>query len=231
MRRSPSTSPQPCTWTTSLRGWRWPCSSTTSRTRTPSVRALASLSISFLRRRYPTLAGFSCQERLSHLWHDAPSGAVDRQCRCSAMRLLGCITAAVVCCVALAEHQALTKCAFPAAVCNVCRDEVTGTFKTKLDQVPLSYPSATFSTVYSHALSLLELEYTPTGQRINMRYFVQDLICRQASDISDKTSQVFGLSFNSNGLGGVLTCGVTGMKAGLSHSPIEGVRHCLSSKP
>jgi hypothetical protein len=30
---------------------------------------------------------------------------------------------------------------------------------------------------------------------------------------------VFGGSFNTNGLGAVLTCGVTGMKAGLSHSP------------
>jgi hypothetical protein len=31
---------------------------------------------------------------------------------------------------------------------------------------------------------------------------------------------VFGSSFNTNGLGGVLTCGVTGMGAGLSHSPV-----------
>jgi hypothetical protein len=32
---------------------------------------------------------------------------------------------------------------------------------------------------------------------------------------------VFGSSFNTNGLGGVLTCGVTGMGAGLSHSPVS----------
>jgi len=32
---------------------------------------------------------------------------------------------------------------------------------------------------------------------------------------------VFGSSFNTNGLGGVLTCGVTGVKAGLSHSPVS----------
>ena len=36
--------------------------------------------------------------------------------------------------------------------------------------------------------------------------------------------EVFGCSFNTNGLGGVLTCGVTGVKAGLSHSPISAVR-------
>ncbi len=38
--------------------------------------------------------------------------------------------------------------------------------------------------------------------------------------LKDKIEAVFGSSFNTNGLGGVLTCGVTGMKAGLSHSPV-----------
>ena len=55
-----------------------------------------------------------------------------------------------------------------AAMSNMCRDEITGILKTKLDIV-------------------------------------------------------FGSSFNTNGLGGVLTCGVTGVKAGLSHSPISAV--------
>ena len=32
--------------------------------------------------------------------------------------------------------------------------------------------------------------------------------------------QVFGSSFNVNGLGGVLTSGVLGVGAGLSHSPV-----------
>lgn len=52
------------------------------------------------------------------------------------------------------------------AVINLCRDEITNTLKTKLDQV-------------------------------------------------------FGAEFNVNGLGGVLTCGVTGMAAGLSHAPVS----------
>jgi hypothetical protein len=38
--------------------------------------------------------------------------------------------------------------------------------------------------------------------------------------LKDKIEAIFGSSFNTNGLGGVLTCGVTGMKAGLSHSPV-----------
>ncbi len=31
--------------------------------------------------------------------------------------------------------------------------------------------------------------------------------------LKDKIEAAFGSSFNTNGLGGVLTCGVTGMKA------------------
>ncbi|GFR52778.1 hypothetical protein Agub_g15383 [Astrephomene gubernaculifera] len=38
--------------------------------------------------------------------------------------------------------------------------------------------------------------------------------------LKDKIEACFGSSFNTNGLGAVLTCGVTGMKAGLSHSPV-----------
>lgn len=36
---------------------------------------------------------------------------------------------------------------------------------------------------------------------------------------STQIDQVFGYSFNVNGLGGVLTCGTIGLGAGLSHSP------------
>jgi len=38
--------------------------------------------------------------------------------------------------------------------------------------------------------------------------------------LKDKIEAVFGSSFNTNGLGAVLTCGVTGIRAGLSHSPV-----------
>jgi hypothetical protein len=48
-------------------------------------------------------------------------------------------------------------------------------------------------------------------------------LCRDEVTIplKDKIEAVFGSSFNTNGLGGVLTCGVTGMGAGFSHSPIS----------
>ncbi len=41
--------------------------------------------------------------------------------------------------------------------------------------------------------------------------------------LEDKIESVFGSCFSTHGLGGVLTCGVIGIKAGLSHSPIQGV--------
>jgi hypothetical protein len=48
-------------------------------------------------------------------------------------------------------------------------------------------------------------------------------LCRDevTSGLKHKIDAVFGSSFNTNGLGGVLTCGVTGVKAGLSHSPVS----------
>jgi hypothetical protein len=51
-------------------------------------------------------------------------------------------------------------------------------------------------------------------------------LCRDevTAVLKDKIEAVFGGSFNTNGLGAVLTCGVTGIKAGLSHSPVSKVR-------
>ncbi len=53
-------------------------------------------------------------------------------------------------------------------------------------------------------------------------------LCRDESCmiLEDKIESVFGSCFSTHGLGGVLTCGVIGMKAGLSHSPVEGVSQC-----
>lgn len=39
--------------------------------------------------------------------------------------------------------------------------------------------------------------------------------------LKDKIDAVFGWSFNTMGIAGVLTCGLSGMRAGLSHSPIS----------
>lgn len=55
-------------------------------------------------------------------------------------------------------------------------------------------------------------------------------LCRDevTAILKDKIEAVFGGSFNTNGLGGVITCGVTGFGAGLSHAPVCAVSgaHC-----
>ncbi|KAI7836363.1 hypothetical protein COHA_009756, partial [Chlorella ohadii] len=47
-------------------------------------------------------------------------------------------------------------------------------------------------------------------------------LCRDEVTVTlkQRIEHVFGSSFSTNGLGGVLTCGVTGIGAGLSHSPL-----------
>jgi hypothetical protein len=44
----------------------------------------------------------------------------------------------------------------------------------------------------------------------------RDEIC---NPIKMKVMKIFGETFNIHGLGGVVTCGVTGIGAGLSHAP------------
>eukprot|EP00775_Hariotina_reticulata_P004924 gene4924-5167_t len=48
-------------------------------------------------------------------------------------------------------------------------------------------------------------------------------LCRDevTTVLKDKIEAVFGSCFNTNGLGAVLTCGLTGIQAGLSHSPVS----------
>jgi hypothetical protein len=71
-------------------------------------------------------------------------------------------------------------------------------------------------------------------QRVEMALYAQGFsgentiamsnLCRDELTIAlkDKIDVAFGWSFNTVGIGGVLTCGVSGLKAGLSHSPVTG---------
>lgn len=54
-------------------------------------------------------------------------------------------------------------------------------------------------------------------------------LCRDevTAILKDKIEAVWGGSFNVNGLGGVITCGVTGFGAGLSHAPVCKVCWCV----
>ena len=48
-------------------------------------------------------------------------------------------------------------------------------------------------------------------------------VCRDESTgiLKSKIDEIYGQAFNINGLGGVVTCGVTGIGAGISHAPID----------
>lgn len=83
---------------------------------------------------------------------------------------------------------------------------------------PLPRPFPT--TVLTHASRPLPCP-TPALRPTAMSNLCRDESCMI---VEDKIEAVFGSSFSTHGLGGVLTCGVIGMGAGLSHSPVENVR-------
>ncbi|KAK9915041.1 hypothetical protein WJX75_004010 [Coccomyxa subellipsoidea] len=81
------------------------------------------------------------------------------------------------------------------------------------------FPSALGLDDFLNRLEIALFAYGFTGENcIAMSNMCRDEI---TSTLKQKLDGVFGSSFNTNGLGGVLTCGVTGVKAGLSHSPVS----------
>ena len=66
---------------------------------------------------------------------------------------------------------------------------------------------------------------TTSKPKMSLHAAAMSNMCRDEITVTlkNKIDIIFGSSFNTNGLGGVLTCGVTGVKAGLSHSPISTV--------
>lgn len=71
-------------------------------------------------------------------------------------------------------------------------------------------------------LARVEVALAAFGFRRGNTLALTDL-CRDESTgiLKSKIDEIFGSSFNINGLGGVLTCGVTGIGAGLSHAPVS----------
>jgi hypothetical protein len=81
------------------------------------------------------------------------------------------------------------------------------------------FPSALGIDDFLHRLEIALYAYGFNGD--NAIAMVN--LCRDEITVSlkNKIDHVFGSSFNTNGLGGVLTCGVTGVAAGLSHAPVS----------
>ena len=81
------------------------------------------------------------------------------------------------------------------------------------------FPTALGADDFMQRLEVVLFAHGFTGENsIAMSNLCRDEI---TSGLKHRIDHVFGSSFNTNGLGGVLTCGVTGVKAGLSHSPVS----------
>ena len=81
------------------------------------------------------------------------------------------------------------------------------------------FPTALGADDFMQRLEVALFAHGFTGENsIAMSNLCRDEI---TSGLKHRIDHVFGSSFNTNGLGGVLTCGVTGVKAGLSHSPVS----------
>ncbi|EIE22504.1 hypothetical protein COCSUDRAFT_16853 [Coccomyxa subellipsoidea C-169] len=86
-------------------------------------------------------------------------------------------------------------------------------------RVAQHFPTALGLDDFLNRLEIALFAYGFTGENcIAMSNMCRDEI---SATLKQKLDGVFGSSFNTNGLGGVLTCGVTGVKAGLSHSPVS----------
>lgn len=92
----------------------------------------------------------------------------------------------------------------------------------RADVVRRHFPTALSADDFFHRLEVALHAFGFTGENS----IAMTNLCRDEVTIvvKDKIEQVFGGSFVTSGLGGVLTCGVTGVRAGLSHSPV-----CASS--
>ncbi|GAX83978.1 hypothetical protein CEUSTIGMA_g11403.t1 [Chlamydomonas eustigma] len=123
---------------------------------------------------------------------------------------------------ASAQRPSLTTCK---SVAVATKDVV----KTALAKAPEANLNARHREIMKHFesavgvddfMSRVELILSGYGFRGDNSIAMTNL-CRDevTAVLKDKIEAVFGSSFNTNGLGAVLTCGVTGMKAGLSHSP------------
>ncbi|KAL4431647.1 hypothetical protein ABPG77_001489 [Micractinium sp. CCAP 211/92] len=82
------------------------------------------------------------------------------------------------------------------------------------------FPTALSVDDYMSRVEIALAGYGFTGDNaIAMSNLCRDESCMV---LEDKIESVFGSCFSTHGLGGVLTCGVIGIKAGLSHSPVQG---------
>lgn len=99
------------------------------------------------------------------------------------------------------------------------RDYEQSYLAARTDTVNKSFPGSLLVDDFIHRLEIGLYSYGFTGDNsIACTNLCRDEI---TSVLKKKIDVVFGNSFNVNGLGGVLTSGVLGVGAGLSHSPVD----------
>ena len=87
------------------------------------------------------------------------------------------------------------------------------------NRIKKCYPESIKVDDYISRIEILLNEY----RFINFNTIAMMNICRDESTngLQEMIEQIFGISFKMTGLGGVITCGKTGLMAGLSHAPIS----------
>jgi hypothetical protein len=94
----------------------------------------------------------------------------------------------------------------------------SGGLSARMASVCKHFPKALPIDDYMSRMEIALSGYGFTGENT----IAMSNLCRDESVmlLEDKIESVFGACFSTHGLGGVLTCGVIGIKAGLSHSPL-----------
>jgi hypothetical protein len=89
----------------------------------------------------------------------------------------------------------------------------------RTDKVQTHFPNAMSADDF---LARVEVALAAYGFRGDNSLSLTNVCRDEATGIlKSKIDEIYGHSFNINGLGAVLTCGVTGIGAGLSHAPID----------
>ncbi|KAG2423205.1 hypothetical protein HXX76_010973 [Chlamydomonas incerta] len=149
----------------------------------------------------------------------AASAATLKPCSCGKVACAGQCSCGRAFCPGSHSHS-LTTSAAAANQPAWAIDERAPGLAQRLAEVTKSFPSALSVDDFMARVEVALAGYGFTGDNS----IAMTNLCRDESVLilEDKIESAFGSCFSTHGLGGVLTCGVIGMKAGLSHSPVVG---------
>ncbi|PNH04819.1 hypothetical protein TSOC_008923 [Tetrabaena socialis] len=193
--------------------------------RTPFFRALLSQITSALEANLK-----AAEPAAEHLWASArprmmstiaraEGGSALRNATRGGMSVLQPCTCSKVLCPGHARPMSTASQA-PHAQPEWATDDKAPGLADRLTEVTKHFPTALSVDDFIARVEVALAGYGFTGDNA----IAMSNLCRDESCLilEDKIESAFGSCFSTHGLGGVLTCGVIGMKAGLSHSPVVG---------